>query len=140
MGYPIGPEYEASSNVVHAHKLQGKLLLVFGELDTNVDPSSTMQVANALIKANKTFDMLVMPGEEHGAGRRGPSAAYGDRKMWDFFVHNLLGAEPPLWNAAVTAGATEGERDGLFGPSWESIRALFERPVPGDPPVIPPSR
>ena len=136
MGYPIGPEYEASSNVVHAHKLQGKLLLVLPELDTNVDPSSTMQVVNALIKANKTFDLLVMPGEEHGGGRRGPSAAYGDRKMWDFFVHNLLGAEPPQWNAAVNANASEGE--GLFGPSWESIRQSFERPVPGDPPVIRP--
>ena len=133
MGYPIGPEYEASSNVVHAHKLQGKLLLVLPELDTNVDPSSTMQVVNALIKANKTFDLLVMPGEEHGGGRRGPSAAYGDRKMWDFFVHNLLGAEPPRWNTPVNAGATEGSGD-PFGPGWESIRAGFDRPVPGDPP------
>src|SRR5688572_25214005 len=139
MGYPIGPEYEASSNVVHAHKLQGKLLLVLPELDTNVDPSSTMQVVNALIQANKTFDLLVMPGEEHGGGRRGPSAAYGDRKMWDFFVHNLHGTEPPVWNAVVNAGTTEGGSE-LFGPSWESIRAGFERPVPGDPPVIPPTR
>ena len=133
MGFPIGPEYEASSNVVHAHKLQGRLLLVLPELDTNVDPSSTMQVVNALIKANKTFDLLVMPGEEHGGGRRGPSAAYGDRKMWDFFVHNLLGAEPPQWNAAAVAGATEGGSD-MFGPSWESIRQSFEKPVPGDKP------
>ena len=139
MGYPIGPEYEASSNVVHAHKLQGKLLLVLPELDTNVDPSSTMQVVNALIKANKTFDLLVMPGEEHGGGRRGPSAAYGDRKMWDFFVHNLLGAEPPQWNANVNADASEG--DDLFGPSWESIRAGFERPASiGEAPGIPPHR
>ena len=139
MGYPIGPEYEASSNVSNAGKLQGKLLLVFGELDTNVDPSSTLQVVNALIKANKTFDLLVMPGEEHGAGRRGPSASYGDRKMWDFFVHNLLGAEPPQWNSAVNANASEGSSD-LFGPSWESIRLGFE-PVPStEPPIRPPSR
>jgi hypothetical protein len=130
MGYPIGPEYEASSNVVHAGKLQGKLLLVFGELDTNVDPSSTMQVVNALIKANKTFDLLVMPGEEHGAGRRGPSAAYGDRKMWDFFVHNLLGAEPPQWNARDCR--CDGGGEGLFGPSWETIRLGFERTGPPD--------
>jgi dipeptidyl aminopeptidase/acylaminoacyl peptidase len=140
MGYPIGPEYEASSNVVHAHKLQGKLLLVLPELDTNVDPSSTMQVVNALIKANKQFDLLVMPGEEHGGGRRGPSAAYGDRKMWDFFVHNLHGTEPPQWNASVNANASEGE-EGLFGPSWESIRLGFERPLPNDnPPAVPPRR
>ena len=128
MGYPIGPEYEASSNVVHAHKLQGKLLLVLPELDTNVDPSSTMQVVNALIKANKTFDLLVMPGEEHGGGRRGDSAPYGDRKMWDFFVHNLLGAEPPHWNGAVVAGASGSDAaSALFGPSWESIRATWDR-------------
>lgn len=129
MGYPIGPEYEASSNVVNAHKLQGRLLLVVPELDTNVDPASTMQVVNALIKANKTFDLLVMPNEDHGGGRRGPSAAYGDRKMWDFFVHNLAGIEPPHWNGTVaTAGA--GSNDdwaSLFGPSWETIRAGFER-------------
>ena len=140
MGYPIGPEYEASSNVVHAHKMQGKLLLVLPELDTNVDPSSTMQVVNALIKANKTFDLLVMPGEEHGGGRRGPSAAYGDRKMWDFFVHNLLGTEPPQWNAAVNANTSEGS-EGFFGPSWESIRLGFERPLPDNsPPMVPPRR
>ena len=139
MGYPIGPEYEASSNVAHAHKLQGKLLLVLPELDTNVDPSSTMQVVDALIKANKQFDLLVMPGEEHGGGRRGPSAAYGDRKMWDFFVHNLLGVEPPQWNAAVNANASEGS--GLFGPDWESIRQTFEQPVPdNNPPPLVPSR
>ncbi len=57
-----------------------------GELDTNVDPSSTMQAVNALIKANKTFDLLVVPGEDHGAGRRGITAAYGEHKRWDYFV------------------------------------------------------
>jgi fermentation-respiration switch protein FrsA (DUF1100 family) len=77
MGWPIGPQYSASSNVDNAYRLQGKVLLVVGELDTNVDPSSTMQVVNALIKANKTFDLLVVPGEDHGAGRRGITAAYG---------------------------------------------------------------
>ena len=75
MGWPIGPQYAASSNVVHASKLQGKLLLVVGELDTNVDPSSTMQVVNALIKANKTFDLLVMPGEDHGGRPPRPERA-----------------------------------------------------------------
>ena len=62
MGWPIGPQYSASSNVDHAHLLQGKLLLMVGELDTNVDPSSTLQVVNALIKANKNFDLLIYPG------------------------------------------------------------------------------
>ena len=58
-----------------------------------------MQVVNALIKANKYFDMLVMPGEEHGGGRRGPSAPYGDKKLWDFFVTHLIGSPTPDWNA-----------------------------------------
>ena len=98
MGWPIGPQYDASSNVVNANKLQGKLLLLVGELDENVDPSSTLQVANALIKANKTFDFFMFPGGDHAVGRRGPLAPYGDRKQWDYFVHQLLGVEPPDWN------------------------------------------
>jgi dipeptidyl aminopeptidase/acylaminoacyl peptidase len=93
MSWPIGPEYAASSNVDNAHKLQGKLLLVYGELDTNVDPSSTLQVADALIRANKRFDLLAVPGGGHGAG-----GAYYQRLLQDFFVHHLLGVEPPDWN------------------------------------------
>jgi dienelactone hydrolase len=93
MGWPLGPEYAAASNVDHAHKLQGKLLLILGELDTNVDPASTMQVVNALIKADKTFDLLVVPGANHGSG-----GVYGEKRRNDFFVHHLLGLEPPDWN------------------------------------------
>ena len=73
--------------------MQGKLLLIAGELDTNVDPSSTLQVVNALIRANKVFDFLYVPGGGHGAG-----GEYVDRKRNDFFVHYLLGVEPPDWN------------------------------------------
>jgi dipeptidyl aminopeptidase/acylaminoacyl peptidase len=98
MGWPLGPEYEASSNVANAFRLQGKLLLIVGELDTNVDPASTMQVVNALIKANKVFDLLVIPGGSHGAGRSSEVPEYGERKRNDFFVRNLLGVEPPDWN------------------------------------------
>jgi dipeptidyl aminopeptidase/acylaminoacyl peptidase len=93
MGWPLGPEYAASSNVDNAYRLEGKLLLVVGEMDQNVDPASTMQVVNALIKANKTFDLLVIPGGGHG-----PGGVYGERKRNDFFVHNLLGVDPPDWN------------------------------------------
>jgi len=93
MGWPLDESYAASSNVDNAYRLQGKLFLIVGEMDTNVDPSSTMQVVNALIKANKTFDLLVIPDAGHGMG-----GAYGERKMDDFFVHNLLGVDPPNWN------------------------------------------
>jgi dipeptidyl aminopeptidase/acylaminoacyl peptidase len=99
MGWPIGPQYTASSNVEHAAKLEGKILLIVGELDTNVDPSSTLQVVNALMKANKNFDFLMIPGAEHNAGRGGEYAEYGERKRFDFFVRHLLGQNPPEWSA-----------------------------------------
>jgi dipeptidyl aminopeptidase/acylaminoacyl peptidase len=93
MGWPVGPQYAASSNVDNASRLQGKLLLIVGELDDNVDPSSTFQVVNALIKANKHFDLLVVPGGHHA-----PGGDYAHRKLEDFFVHHLLAVEPPNWN------------------------------------------
>jgi dipeptidyl aminopeptidase/acylaminoacyl peptidase len=98
MGWPIGPQYSASSNVDNAYRLQGDLLLIFGELDTNVDPSSTMQVVNQLMKHNKVFDMLVVPGADHPAARGDKYTAYGDRKREDFFVQHLWGLTPPEWN------------------------------------------
>jgi dipeptidyl aminopeptidase/acylaminoacyl peptidase len=103
MGWPIGPHYAASSNVDHASKLQGKLLLVVGEMDTNVDPASTYQVVNQLVKHNKPFDLLTLPGAGHTSG-----GAYGDHKRYDFFVQHLLGVKPPEWKAleAATKPAT----------------------------------
>jgi len=98
MSWPIGPHYGASSNVDNAWRLQGKLLLVVGERDTNVDPASTLQVADALIKANKDFDLLVVPNGEHGAGRTSEVPEYGDRKRFDFFVRHLQHRDPPDWN------------------------------------------
>ena len=98
MGWPIGEQYAASSNVDNAWRLQGKVLLVVGEMDHNVDPSSTMQVVNQLIKHNKDFDLLVVPGMDHGSG-----GAYGDHKRYDFFVRNLLGVAPPDWKTIEDA-------------------------------------
>lgn len=90
MGYPVGPHYDVSSNAVQAHKLQGHLLLIVGELDRNVDPASTMQVANALQKADKDFDLLVIVGAGHGAAE----TPYGSRRRSDFLVRHLHGCEP----------------------------------------------
>jgi dipeptidyl aminopeptidase/acylaminoacyl peptidase len=103
MGYPVGPHYAASSNVVHAHRLTGKLLLTVGELDHNVDPASTMQVANALIKAGKDFDLVVFPNSDHGAG----GSPYGQRRLRDFFVRHLMGATPPDWNNQPAPASSE---------------------------------
>jgi len=89
MGYPVGPQYAASSNIDNAYRLQGKLLLIVGELDTNVPPESTLRLADALIKANKDFELLVVPGAGHGIG-----GAYGNRRLQDFFVRHLLKVEP----------------------------------------------
>ncbi len=109
MGWPIGPQYSESSNVDNAWRLQGDLLLIVGELDTNVDPSSTMQVVHQLMKHNKVFDLLVVPGADHPAARGDQYSAYGDHKREDFFVQHLYGITPPQWNhTAVTAAAGGG--------------------------------
>ena len=93
MGYPVGPHYEAQSNITHAKNLKGKLLLYVGEQDRNVPPESTIRFADALIKAGKNFDMLVIPGADHTDG-----GVYGERRRRDYFVRHLLGVEPPDWN------------------------------------------
>ena len=95
MGYPVGKHYSESSNIDNAHRLRGRLLLIVGELDTNVPPESTLRLADALIKANKDFDMIVVPNGGHGGGGR-----HGDRRRKDFFRKYLLGIEPPNYNLA----------------------------------------
>lgn len=85
MGYPVGPHYAACSNIDNAHRLQGKLFLIVGEMDTNVPPESTLRLADALIRADKDFDLLVVPNGGHGMG-----GSYGQRRMHDYFVTHLL--------------------------------------------------
>ena len=67
-------------------------MLVVGEMDDNVDPASTMQVVDALIKADKDFELVVLPGVRHSMGE-----SYGEHKRFDFFVKELMGVEPPKW-------------------------------------------
>jgi dipeptidyl aminopeptidase/acylaminoacyl peptidase len=104
----MGPHYHKQSNVTNAHWLEGKLLLIVGELDTNVPFESTMRVVDALIRARKDFDLLVVPGMGHSDG-----GAYGQRRRWDFFVRHLHGVEPPRRRTAeerVRATAAEQRR------------------------------
>jgi len=93
MGYPVGPQYSECSNIDNAAKLKGHLFLIVGEMDKNVPPESTMRFVDALIRAGKDFDLLVVPGADHGA----PSPVT-QRRLQDFFVHTLLGTDPPNRN------------------------------------------
>ena len=93
MSYPIDSSYVECSNVENAYRLERPLMLVVGELDDNVDQASTMQVVNALEKAGKDFELVVIPGAHHTMGE-----SYGDHKRYDFFVRHLLGVDPPKWS------------------------------------------
>jgi dipeptidyl aminopeptidase/acylaminoacyl peptidase len=84
--------YEAQANQTYAKNLKGKLMLAHGMMDNNVPPSNTLLVVDALIKANKNFDLVVFPNSAHGFGAYSP---YMMRRRWDYFVKNLLNAEPP---------------------------------------------
>ena len=84
--------YAAEANQTLAKNLKGKLLLAHGTLDDNVPANNTTLIVDALIKANKDFDLLMLPNQAHGYGSMAP---YMMRKRWDYFVRNLLGAEPP---------------------------------------------
>jgi dipeptidyl aminopeptidase/acylaminoacyl peptidase len=84
--------YEEQANQVHAKNLKGKLLLAHGTMDDNVPPYNTYLVVDALIKANKDFDLLMIPNARHGYGN---ASLYMTRRRWDYFVKHLLGIEPP---------------------------------------------
>jgi dipeptidyl aminopeptidase/acylaminoacyl peptidase len=110
MGWPVDESYSKSSNVDNAWRLQGALMLVLGELDQNVDPASTMQVVDALIRSNRIFDLLVIPGEGHGAGRTVGPVEYAARRQYDFFVRHLQGVAPPDWNRLIVNTAEVEEQ------------------------------
>lgn len=102
-GYPIADaNYAAQANAPLAERLRGKLLLVHGTMDDNVHPTATYQLVDALIAANKNFDLLMLPNRNHGLVDlgRGKSAPreldpYFVRRRWDYFVEHLLGTRPP---------------------------------------------
>jgi dipeptidyl aminopeptidase/acylaminoacyl peptidase len=83
--------YDNQANQLVAHQLKGKLLLAHGSMDSNVPYYSTLLVVDALIKANKDFDLIIFPNRGHGFGNE----PYMVRRRWDYFVRHLLGVEPP---------------------------------------------
>jgi dipeptidyl aminopeptidase/acylaminoacyl peptidase len=91
-GLVKGNNYDDQANASLAKNLKGKLLLAHGTVDNNVPPDNTLLVVDALIKANKDFDLLMLPNQVHGYGSM---TNYMTRRRWDYFVKNLLGAEPP---------------------------------------------
>lgn len=93
MGYPVASHYDEQSNITNAGKLKGRLMLIVGEQDRNVPPETTFRLADALIKARKDFELVVIPGADHTDG--GP---YGEQKRRDYFVRWLHGVEPPTAN------------------------------------------
>src|SRR5690606_7282357 len=108
IGLVDGERYDTQDNIKLAHRLQGKLLLIHGEMDDNVHPSLTLRLVDALIAAEKDFDLLIIPFTNHSYfdARQGLTALethisqshpYFIRKRWDYFVRHLLGMEPPTY-------------------------------------------
>ena len=105
--------YDSQANQYVAKNLKGKLLLAHGSMDNNVPMNNTLLVVDALIKANKDFDLLIIPNAAHGYGE---ASQYMTRRRWDYFVKNLAGNVPPheyemKSYAAVAAAASSGPED-----------------------------
>ena len=94
-GWPVDSTYQEVSNITNAANLKGKLLLTHGGIDDNVNPSATFKLTEALIKADKEFDLLIFPSQRHGY--QGDHYKYFVKKRWNYFVKHLLGAEP-IWD------------------------------------------
>ncbi|HMQ07407.1 MAG TPA: prolyl oligopeptidase family serine peptidase [Saprospiraceae bacterium] len=98
MGWPVDSAYHNQSNITMAAQLKGKLLLVHGGIDENVNPSATFKLAENLVLADKEFDMLIFPSQRHGySGKHGD---YFLKKRWNYFVEHLLGAKP-IWDFSL---------------------------------------
>ncbi len=95
MGWPVDSTYNTVSNITMAGNLKGKLLITHGGIDENVNPSATFKLAEALVKADKEFDMLIFPSQHHGY--IGKTNDYFLKKRWNYFVEHLLGAKP-VWD------------------------------------------
>ena len=94
MGWPVDESYHEVSNITMAGNLEGKLMITHGALDDNVNPSATFKLAEALIQADKEFDLVIFPSQRHGY--RGNVRKYFIKKRWNYFVKHLLNTEP-IW-------------------------------------------
>jgi dipeptidyl-peptidase-4 len=95
MGWPVDSAYHLQSNITMAPRLKGRLLITHGGIDDNVNPSATLKLAEALIKADKQFDMLILPSQRHGYG--GTHQKYFTKLRWNYFIEHLRGVEP-IWD------------------------------------------
>ena len=98
MGWPVDEAYHEQSNITMAGKLKGKLLITHGGIDENVNPSATFKLAEALVQADKQFDMLIFPSQRHGY--RGQTWRYFTKVRWNYFVQHLRGEEP-MWDITI---------------------------------------
>ncbi|MFD1616393.1 S9 family peptidase [Gelatiniphilus marinus] len=94
-GWPVDDTYEKVSNITNAKNLKGKLLLVHGGIDENVNPSATFKLAEALVNADKDFDLLILPSQRHGF--QGKARHYFIKKRWNYFIEHLLDKKP-IWD------------------------------------------
>lgn len=99
MGWPVDSSYNEVSNITMAGNLKGKLLITHGGIDENVNPSATFKLAEALVKADKEFDMLIFPSQRHGY--TGKVNDYFTKKLWNYFVEHLMGTKP-IWEFELT--------------------------------------
>ena len=129
MGWPLGPHYEASSNIVNAGKLQGHLMLVIGEFDTNVDPVVRLSGRQ---RADPVGQVLRSARRAERRSRR-RAASTRSRKRNDFFVQWLLGVQPPNWNQGVTDAARWAARL-EFPPEPQMEPSFYDGP--NDPPYV----
>jgi len=95
MGWPVDESYEEVSNITNAANLQGKLLITHGGIDDNVNPSATFKLAEALINADKEFDLVIFPSQRHGY--TGKHRTYFIKKRWNYFVEHLRETKP-IWD------------------------------------------
>lgn len=95
MGWPVDSAYHKQSNITMAGNLKGKLLITHGGIDENVNPSATFKLAEALVRADKQFDLMIFPSQRHGY--RDEVGEYFRKLRWNYFVEHLLGAEP-VWD------------------------------------------